>query len=154
MSIIQGKVTSETSKIAIIISRFNEFINENLLRGAVDTLNRIGNIHYNNITVIKIPGAYEIPIIANKIASLKKYDGIITLGTIIKGETMHFEILSGIVSTKISEISINHNIPITLGILITNTIEQAINRAGNKFGNKGNEAALSLLETINVLKIL
>ncbi|QCI27399.1 6,7-dimethyl-8-ribityllumazine synthase [Buchnera aphidicola (Therioaphis trifolii)] len=152
MQIIEGDLISENSKIAIVIPRFNNFINQNLLNGAIDILIRIGKIKNKNITIIKIPGSYEIPIILNNISSFLNYDGIITLGTIIKGETEHFKVLSSNITSKISEISLKNNIPISLGILMTDTIEQAINRSGLKFGNKGSEAALVVLEMINIIK--
>ncbi|WP_367677312.1 6,7-dimethyl-8-ribityllumazine synthase [Buchnera aphidicola] len=154
MKNIEGDVTATNSKIAILISRFNNFINQNLLHGAIDTLNRIGKIQNNNITVIKVPGSYEIPIIANIISNVKKYHGIIALGTIIKGETIHFDKLATDIISKISNISIKNNIPIALGILMTENIEQAINRSGTKLGNKGSEAALTVLEMINIIKII
>ncbi|WP_367674629.1 6,7-dimethyl-8-ribityllumazine synthase [Buchnera aphidicola] len=154
MQTIECGLTNKKSKIVIIISRFNEFINNNLLSGAINTLVRIGNIKKHNITIIKVPGAYEIPIIANIISNSLKYQGIITLGTIIKGETIHFEQISANIISQLSSISIKYNIPIALGILITETIEQAINRAGVKLGNKGTEAALAILEMISIIKFI
>lgn len=151
---IECGLTNKKSKIVIIISRFNEFINNGLLSGAINTLVRIGNIKKHNITVVKVPGAYEIPIIANIISNSLQCQGIITLGTIIKGETIHFEQISANIISQLSSISIKYNIPITLGILITETIEQAINRAGVKLGNKGTEAALAILEMINIIKYI
>ncbi|WP_343182713.1 6,7-dimethyl-8-ribityllumazine synthase [Buchnera aphidicola] len=152
MNIITGNITSQNYKIAIIISRFNEFINEKLLSGAIDILIRIGNMEKKNITIIKVPGAYEIPIVAETIAKKNKHHGIITIGTIIKGETIHFEHLTSSITHNILNISVKNNIPIALGILMTNNIEQAINRSGNKLGNKGSEAATTILEMINIIK--
>ncbi|WP_343128091.1 6,7-dimethyl-8-ribityllumazine synthase [Buchnera aphidicola (Takecallis taiwana)] len=151
---IDAGVTTKKSKIAILIPRFNNFINQNLLQGAIDTLHRIGKIQKKNITVIKVPGSYEIPIIANIVSSSLKYNGIIALGTIIKGETVHFDKLATDITAQISNISIKNNIPIALGILMTENIEQAIHRSGTKLGNKGIEAALTILEMINIIKIL
>lgn len=151
---IEGNVTTKNSRIAILISRFNNFINQNLLYGAIDTLNRIGKVKNHNITVIKVPGSYEIPIIANIISNSKKYHGIIALGTIIKGETIHFDKLATDITSQISNISIKNNIPIALGILMTENIEQAMHRSGTKLGNKGSEAALTVLEMINIIKII
>ncbi|CAL4043148.1 6,7-dimethyl-8-ribityllumazine synthase [Buchnera aphidicola (Phyllaphis fagi)] len=154
MKIIEGNVITQESKIAIIVPRFNTFINQNLLTGAIDTLIRIGKVPHKNINIIKVPGSYEIPIIANIISNSQNYHGIIALGTIIKGETIHFENISTEVSSKLSEISIKTNIPIALGILMTENIEQAISRSGTKLGNRGSEAALSILEMINIIKII
>jgi len=155
MKIIEEKIlVKTTNKISIIISRFNNFINQNLLNGAIDILTRIGQINCNNISVIHVPGAYEIPIVANIIAKKQKYHAIIALGTIIKGSTSHYTHISYTVFTKLSKISIKHNIPISLGIILANNIEQAIERAGTKFGNKGSEAALTVLEMINVINTI
>ncbi|MCW5197151.1 6,7-dimethyl-8-ribityllumazine synthase [Buchnera aphidicola] len=154
MKVIEGKMITQKSKIAIIIPRFNNFINQHLLTGSIDILTRIGEVSNKNITIIKVPGAYEIPVIANIISQKQYYHGIIALGTIIKGETIHFENISNEVSSKLSDISIKNNIPITLGILMINNIEQAIHRSGTKLGNKGSEAALAILEMINVIKQL
>ncbi|XBC38071.1 MAG: 6,7-dimethyl-8-ribityllumazine synthase [Buchnera aphidicola (Floraphis choui)] len=151
MKIIEETILAPTSKIAIIISRFNYFINKNLLNGAIDTLKRIGQVNDKNITVIYVPGTFEIPIIADIIANKKKYNAIITLGTIIKGYTTHFSILSNEVIKKISKISIKNKIPISFGIIVANNTEQAIERAGTKIGNKGSESALAVLEMINVI---
>ena len=154
IQIIEGTIIAKNSKIAILTPRFNNFINQNLLYAAIDTLKRIGKVQDNNITVIKIPGSYEIPIIANLITQSLRYHGIIALGTIIKGETVHFDKLTSDITTQISNIIIKHNIPIALGILMTDNIEQAIHRSGTKLGNKGSEAALTILEMINIIKII
>lgn len=152
IKIIEGNLISNGNSIGIIVARFNYFINQHLLSEAVDTLTRIGQIKKKDITIIKVPGTYEIPIIANIIAQSLNYDGIIILGTIIKGETTHFEKLSSDITIKTSHISINYNIPISMGILMIDTIEQGINRSGAKLGNKGKEAALTILEMINIIK--
>ena len=152
MILIEKGVSSKDSLISIIISRFNEFINQNLLNGAVDTLKRIGQIKEENILVIKVPGAYELPLIAKNIANLKKYNAIIALGTIIKGNTSHSIYISQEVSAGLAKVSLKHNIPISFGILTTDNIEQAIERSGSKMGNKGIEAALCALEMINIIK--
>jgi 6,7-dimethyl-8-ribityllumazine synthase len=154
MKLIEAEVLSKNSCISILISRFNEFINQNLLNGAVDTLKRIGQIKSENISIIKVPGAYELPLIAKNIANLKKYDAIIALGTVIKGNTPHFIHVSHAVSSGLSKISLENNIPISFGILTTNNIEQAIERSGTKMGNKGIEAALCALEMINIIKTI
>ncbi|QCI17264.1 6,7-dimethyl-8-ribityllumazine synthase [Buchnera aphidicola (Aphis helianthi)] len=154
MNIIQSGITNKTASIAIIISRFNQFINNSLLSGALDTLIRIGQIKEENIFKIYVPGAYEIPLIASYIAKHKKYNAIITIGTIIKGSTDHFKYISGDIYSNLSKISIKHFIPITLGILTTNNLEQSIERSGLKMGNKGSEAALAALEMINIIEKL
>ena len=154
IKIIESNFESKKSKIAIIIPRFNYFINQNLLYGALDVLIRIGGIQSENIKIIKIPGAYEIPIIAQTLTSLCKYNGIIALGTIIQGETQHFDVLIHTIISKISYISIKSHTPISLGILTTQNTNQAIERAGVKYGNKGYEAAITILEMINIIKLI
>ncbi|XBC37557.1 MAG: 6,7-dimethyl-8-ribityllumazine synthase [Buchnera aphidicola (Meitanaphis microgallis)] len=151
MKIIKEVTLAKNAKIAIIISRFNYFINQHLLNGALDILQRIGQVKNENITVIYVPGAFEIPIVTNIIANKKQYDAIITLGTIIKGSTTHFSLLSNEINTRISEISIQYKIPISFGVIVADNIEQAIERAGTKIGNKGSESALVILEMINVI---
>ncbi|ANZ22649.1 6,7-dimethyl-8-ribityllumazine synthase [Buchnera aphidicola (Diuraphis noxia)] len=154
MNIIQVGITTKNASIAIIVSRFNEFINKNLLSGAVDTLKRIGQINEENILIIYVPGAYEIPIVANYIAQTKKYDSIIVIGTIIKGDTDHFKYITSDTSSSLLNISIQSHIPIISSILTINNVEQSIERSGTKMGNKGSQAALSALEMINVMKKL
>ncbi|CAL1329333.1 6,7-dimethyl-8-ribityllumazine synthase [Candidatus Providencia siddallii] len=151
MNIIKGTLTATNSFIAVIVARFNHFINDKLLEGAIDSLERIGQILKNNITVIWVPGVYELPLIIKILAKSKKYDAIIALGTIIRGNTKHFKYLSNDCISSISSIGINNEIPIALGILTTENIEQAIERSGSKLGNKGVEAALTALEMINVI---
>ncbi|WGS66240.1 6,7-dimethyl-8-ribityllumazine synthase [Enterobacteriaceae bacterium ET-AT1-13] len=151
MKIINSTFNTSNSTIAIVISRFNEFINKSLLKGSIDILKRIGKISDNNITIVWVPGAYEIPLITQLLANSKKYKAIITLGTIIKGETKHFEYISNSIISNISNIILKTEIPIILGILTTNNIEQAINRSGCKSGNKGIDAALNALEMINII---
>ncbi|XZR52807.1 MAG: 6,7-dimethyl-8-ribityllumazine synthase [Enterobacteriaceae bacterium] len=152
MKIINNIFDTSDNKIAIIISRFNEFINKSLLNGSIDILKRIGKISENNIKIIWVPGAYEIPLIAKLLANSKKYDAIITLGTIIKGDTPHFNYISNSIISNISKITLNTEIPIILGILTTDNIEQAINRSGCKLGNKGIDSAFNALEMINIVK--
>ncbi|XBC42184.1 MAG: 6,7-dimethyl-8-ribityllumazine synthase [Buchnera aphidicola (Meitanaphis elongallis)] len=151
MKIIKEITLAKTAKIAIIISRFNYFINQHLLNGALDILQRIGQVKNENITVIYVPGAFEIPIVTNIIANKKQYDAIITLGTIIKGSTTHFSLLSNEINARISEISIQYKIPISFGVIVADNIEQAIERSGTKIGNKGSESALVILEMINII---
>lgn len=152
MKIIQAKLTAQTSKIAIITTRFNEFINDKLLKSCVQTLKRIGNVNSKNITIIKVPGAYEISITSEIISYKKKYNAIIVLGTIIKGETRHNKFIENSLTYGLSKISIKYRIPIITGILMTNNIDETIQRCGIKINNKGSEAAMSTLEIINIIK--
>ncbi|QCO71006.1 6,7-dimethyl-8-ribityllumazine synthase [Buchnera aphidicola] len=154
MNTIQVGITAKNASIAIIISRFNEFINHNLLSGALDALQRIGQVNKDNILKIYVPGTYEIPTVASHIASSSKYDAIIAIGTIIKGDTDHFKYIAGDTSSNLSRISTQYFLPITLAILTTKNIEQSIERSGTKMGNKGSEAALAALEMINIMKKL
>ncbi|QFQ32618.1 6,7-dimethyl-8-ribityllumazine synthase [Buchnera aphidicola (Aphis fabae)] len=154
MNIIQSGITNKTASIAIIISRFNQFINNHLLSGALDTLTRVGQIQKENILKIYVPGTYEIPIIAKYIAKYKKYNAIIAIGTIIKGSTDHFKYIASDTYNNLSKISMKYFIPITLGILTTKNLEQSIERSGLKMGNKGSEAALAALEMINIIEKL
>ncbi|MBK4765109.1 MAG: 6,7-dimethyl-8-ribityllumazine synthase [Pantoea sp. Brub] len=154
MKIIEANVLTPKATIAIVIARFNNFINKHLLDGAISVLKRIGQVNDDNITIIWIPGAYEIPLTISALITTKKYDAVIALGTIIRGNTNHFEYIANEVSSGISKIVMDHTIPIAFGLLTTDNIEQAIERAGTKIGNKGAEAALTVLEMINVLKIL
>ncbi|CAL4325252.1 6,7-dimethyl-8-ribityllumazine synthase [Buchnera aphidicola (Protaphis terricola)] len=152
MNIIQSEIINKKASIAIIISRFNQFINNHLLSGALDTLIRIGQIKEDRIFQIYVPGIYEIPIVANYIAKNKKYQAIIAIGTVIKGKTDHFKYISSNTYQNLSKISIKYSIPITLGILTTNNLKESIERSGLKMGNKGSEAALAALEMINIME--
>ncbi|QCI26875.1 6,7-dimethyl-8-ribityllumazine synthase [Buchnera aphidicola (Thelaxes californica)] len=152
MNIIESDIQAQEAIISIIISRTNNFVNKNLLSGSLDTLIRIGNVNKKNIHIIYVPGTYEIPLIAKKISILKKHHAIIVLGSIIQGDTIHFKNLSFSVSNILMEISIQYTIPIALGILTTQDINQAIERSGVKKGNTGSEAALCALEMLNLIK--
>ncbi|KIE63901.1 6,7-dimethyl-8-ribityllumazine synthase [Candidatus Riesia pediculischaeffi] len=150
---IQGSLScSDSVKIAIIVSRFNRFINDNLLNGAVDILRRIGGLKKENISVVEVPGAYEIPLVVKILSESGKYQSIITIATIIKGETKHFEYICNSCNVEIPKISMEYNIPISCGILVAENIDQAIARSGLKMGNKGSDAALVSLEMINLVK--
>ncbi len=137
-------------RIALVTSRFNSFITERLLEGALDALQRHG-VAPDSCKVYRIPGAFEIPLVAKKLAKSGKFDGIICLGAVIKGDTPHFDYVSAEVSKGIAQTSLETELPISFGILTTNNVEQAIERAGTKAGNKGWDAAVSLLETIDLL---
>ncbi|OBU18131.1 6,7-dimethyl-8-ribityllumazine synthase [Photobacterium aquimaris] len=151
MDIIEGTITAPHANVAIIISRFNSFINDSLLSGALDTLQRQGLVKEGNITVVRCPGAYELPLLAQQLAKKGSYDAIIALGSVIRGGTPHFEYVAGECNKGLQQVSLEHQIPIAFGVLTVDSIEQAIERAGTKMGNKGAEAALCVLEMINVL---
>ncbi|HEX9778918.1 MAG TPA: 6,7-dimethyl-8-ribityllumazine synthase [Geopsychrobacteraceae bacterium] len=148
--IIEGQLDAKGFKFGIIVSRFNSFICERLLEGAVDTLVRHGAAD-TQLTVVRVPGAFEIPLVAKKLAESGKYDAVICLGAVIRGGTPHFEYVSSEVTKGIAAVSLESNIPISFGVLTTDTVEQAIERAGTKAGNKGAEAAMSAIEMVNLL---
>ncbi len=151
VNVIQGNLIPQDKKFAIVISRFNEFIGAKLLDGAIDELVRHG-VKDTDIDVIWVPGAFEIPLITQKAAKTKKYDAIITLGAIIKGSTPHFDYVSAELTKGIANVSLNSEIPVIFGVLTTDNIEQAIERAGTKAGNKGSDAAKSAIEMANLIK--
>lgn len=151
MKIIEGTFSAPNAKIAIVISRFNSFICESLLEGAIDSLKRIGQLSDDNITVVRCPGAYELPLVAKRVAATEKYDAIIALGAVIRGGTPHFDFVAGECTKGIAQVGLEHDLPIAFGVLTVDTIEQAIERAGTKAGNKGAEAALSALEMVSLL---
>ncbi len=149
MKVYEGKLTSQNKKYAIIVSRFNDFITSKLVDGAVDTLTR-HNVKDEEISLFKVPGAFEIPVMTQKIASLKKFDAIICLGALIRGYTPHFEYISNEVTKGIAQVSLEFGIPISYGIITADSLEQSIERAGTKSGNKGADAALSAIEMVNL----
>lgn len=151
MKTIEGKLVSKGYKFALIISRFNELISKKLLDGAVDCLLR-HEVKDKDITVIWVPGAFEIPLAAQKAAQSGKFDAVICLGTLIRGATPHFEYISAEVTKGISQVSLQSGMPVVYGILTTDTIEQAIERAGSKGGNKGFNSAAAALEMVSLLK--
>ncbi len=151
-NVIEGKlVAGQDDKFCIVISRFNEFIGSKLLSGAIDALVRHG-VDKKNIDVIWTPGAFEIPLACKKVATGKKYSAIITLGAIIKGSTPHFDYVSAELSKGIAHVSLETGVPVIFGVLTTDNIEQAIERAGTKAGNKGVSAAESAIEMANLLR--
>lgn len=152
MKVLEGAVAAPNARIAVIIARFNSFINESLLEGALDALKRIGQVKDENITLVRVPGAYELPLVARRLAESKNYDGIVALGTVIRGGTAHFEYVAGEASSGLGQVAMQADIPVAFGVLTTENIEQAIERAGTKAGNKGAEAALVALEVINLLE--
>lgn len=149
----EGQLVANNEKVAIVISRFNEFITGKLLAGCIDTLKR-HCIKEENIDVVWVPGAFEIPLATKKVASNSKYAGVIALGAVIKGSTPHFDYVSAEVSKGVAQVGLAAEKPVIFGVLTTDNIEQAIERAGTKSGNKGSDAALSLLEMMDLMKKL
>lgn len=153
MKIIEGKLQAQGLKFGIIVSRFNEFITSRLLEGALDALLRHG-AKENDIEIVKVPGSFEIPLIAKKLAQSGKFNAIICLGTLIRGATPHFDYIAAEVSKGISMVSLETGLPISFGIITADTIEQAIERAGSKSGNKGWDAAMAAIEMAKVTEEL
>ncbi|MZI79466.1 6,7-dimethyl-8-ribityllumazine synthase [Clostridium butyricum] len=153
MNTFEGKLVAEGLKFGIIIGRFNEFIVGKLLDGALDGLKRHG-VKEEDIDIAWVPGAFEIPLIAKKMAKNDKYDGIICLGAVIKGSTSHYDYVCSEVSKGIASVSLECEKPVMFGVLTTNNIEQAIERAGTKAGNKGYECAVSAIEMANLMNVL
>ena len=151
MKILEGNLVANGAKIAIVASRFNEFITSKLISGAVDGLKRHG-VSDDDISLAWVPGAFEIPLIAKKLAMSKKYDAVICVGAVIRGSTTHYDYVCNEVSKGIAHISLETDIPVLFGVLTTENIEQAIERAGTKAGNKGYDCALSAIEMINLSK--
>lgn len=150
MKIYEGKLIAEGKKFGIVVSRFNEFITGKLLEGALDALKRHGALN-EDIEIAWVPGAFEIPLIAKKMAESKRYNAVIALGAVIRGETPHFDYVANEVSKGIAKISLDTEVPVIFGVLTTDTIEQAIVRAGTKGGNKGFEAAVTAIEMANLI---
>lgn len=148
-NVIKADVIAKGKKFAIVISRFNEFISSKLLEGCVDTLARHGASE-NSVDVIWVPGAFEIPLIALKLAKSKKYDAVICLGTVIRGSTPHFEFVASEAAKGVAKVSLDTGVPCIFGVITADNIEQAIERAGTKDGNKGRDAAISAIEMANL----
>ncbi|MFH0739427.1 MAG: 6,7-dimethyl-8-ribityllumazine synthase [Candidatus Omnitrophota bacterium] len=148
--IIEGNLIAKGRKFAIVVSRFNDFITKDLLSGCVDTLVRHG-ADDKDLLITWVPGAFEIPLIAQKLAKSKSYDAVICLGTVIRGATAHFEYIASEVAKGIAKVSQDSGMPVTFGIITADTIEQAIERAGTKDGNKGRDAAISAIEMVSIL---
>jgi 6,7-dimethyl-8-ribityllumazine synthase len=151
MNIIEGNFRATGKKFAIVVSRFNHFIVDSLLDGALDALDRHGEVSDDDITVVYVPGAYELPVAAKKMAKSGKFDAIIAIGAVIRGGTPHFDFVAGECNKGLASVSLEFDIPLAFGVITTDSIEQAIARAGTKAGNKGGEAALSALEMVNVM---
>ncbi len=148
--LIEGTLEAKNYRFGIIVSRFNSFISDRLLEGTLDTLIRHG-ADSEQLTVVKVPGAFELPLIAKKMADSDKYDALICLGAVIRGGTPHFEYVSSEMTKGIASVSLQSGLPIAFGVLTTDSVEQAIERAGTKAGNKGVEAAMSAIEMVNLL---
>jgi len=147
---IEGSLTVQKGNFCLVVARFNSFIVESLLDGALDALKRHG-ADDKQITIVRVPGAFEMPIVIDKLAKSDKYDGIIALGAVIRGGTPHFDYVAGECVKGIAQVTLQHGIPVSFGVLTVDSIEQAIERAGTKAGNKGAEAAQSTIEMVNLL---
>jgi 6,7-dimethyl-8-ribityllumazine synthase len=150
---IEGRLDAKGLKIGILVSRFNSFIGERLVEGALDALLRHG-AEDDNLVVVRVPGAFEIPLAARKMVATGRYDAVVCLGAVIRGATPHFDYVSAEVSKGIATVSLEAGIPVTFGVLTTDTLEQAIERAGSKAGNKGFDAAMAAIEMANLFKAL
>ncbi len=152
MKIYEGQLVTGNERFCIILSRFNDFIGSKLLDGAIDELHRHG-VSEDNIEIVRVPGAFEIPLAALKFAKTGRYNAIITLGAIIRGATSHYDYVGAELSKGIANVSLQTEIPVIFGVLTTENIEQAIERAGTKAGNKGSEAAKTAIEMANLMKL-
>lgn len=150
---IQGDLQIADARVGIVVARFNSYIVDSLLSGAIDTLARCG-IDRRQITVVRVPGAFELPLAADRLAGSGKVDGVIALGTVIRGATPHFDYVAGECSKGLATVAVQRGVPVGFGVLTTDTVEQAIERAGTKAGNKGADAALSTVEMISLLRKL
>ena len=152
-NVIEGHLKADGKKFAIVVARFNSFISEKLLEGALDTLMRSGALS-DDIDIARVPGAFEIPLIAKKFAASQKYDAVICLGVVIRGATPHFDVVVNEVSKGAAHVGLETGVPVLFGVLTTETIEQAIERAGTKAGNKGAEVAVAAIEMANLVTSL
>lgn len=151
MQIMEGSLSAKDMKLAIIVSRFNEFISERLLTSAVSTIIRSGG-REEDVTVYKVPGAFEIPLMAKKLAQSRKYDGILCLGAVIRGGTPHFDYIATEMAKGIAHVNLETGVPVAFGVITADNLEQAIERAGAKMGNKGETTTLALIEMVSLLK--
>ncbi len=150
---IEGDFSANTARFALVVGRFNSFVVDSLVQGAVDALKRHG-VSENNLTIIRVPGAFEIPLAVQKAAGSNEYDAVIALGAVIRGGTPHFEYVAGECTKGLGQVALSAGIPVAFGVLTVDSIEQAIERSGTKAGNKGVEAALSALEMVSLLRNL
>jgi 6,7-dimethyl-8-ribityllumazine synthase len=151
--VIRGKMDATGMRFGLVVSQFNSLITERLQAGAIDTLSRHG-VREEDIIVIQVPGAFDIPLFAKRMAASGRYDALVCLGAVIKGETPHFDYISAAMTQGIKEVMLTHGLPVTFGVLTTESMEQALDRAGGKAGNKGSEAALAAIEMVNTLRAL
>jgi len=151
--VLEGKIDAKGLKFGLVVSRFNDFINERLLEGALDALTRNG-AGEKDLSIVKVPGAFEIPLAAKKMANSGTYDAVICLGCVIRGDTPHFEYISAEVAKGIAKVSLESGVPVSFGVITADNLEQAIERAGTKAGNKGWDAALAAIEMINLFKTM
>jgi 6,7-dimethyl-8-ribityllumazine synthase len=153
INVIEGSFTQADGKYAIVVARFNSFVVESLLDGAIDTLKRHG-VKEENITVVRVPGAWELPLAAQKLAEKKSFDAIIGLGAVIRGGTPHFDFVCNEAAKGLGVVGLQYSLPVVFGVLTTDSIEQAIERSGTKAGNKGADAAMTAIEMVSVLKAI
>ena len=151
--VIEGRLDAKGLKFAIVVSRFNSFVTERLLSGALDALERSG-AGAENVEIIRVPGSWEMPVVVTELAKQKRHDAIICLGAVIRGDTPHFDYVANEAAKGIAQASMQYSVPVAFGVLTTNTLEQAIDRAGAKNGNKGFESAMSAIETANLMRQL
>lgn len=151
--VLEGIISAEGFKFAVVVSRFNDFISSKLVEGAMDALKRHG-VNEDDVTLVKVPGAFEIPIAAKKLTATAGYDAIICLGAVIRGATSHFDYVASEVAKGIAVVSLESNIPVTFGVLTTDNLEQAIERAGSKAGNKGWDAAMAAMEMASLFNTM
>jgi 6,7-dimethyl-8-ribityllumazine synthase len=148
---IEGSLLVENARFCLVVSRWNSFVVESLLEGALDALRRHG-AGDGDLTVVRVPGAFEMPLVLERVAAQGRYDAIVALGAVIRGGTPHFEYVAGEAVKGLAQVSLKHGVPIAFGVLTVDSIEQAVERAGTKAGNKGAEAALSAIEMVNLLR--
>jgi len=148
---IEGALNVQNARFCLVVARFNSFIVESLLEGAIDTIKRHG-ADESDITIVRVPGAFEMPLVVDKIAESGDFDAVVALGAVIRGGTPHFEYVAGECVKGIAQVTLKHGVPVSFGVLTVDTIEQAIERAGTKAGNKGGEAAISAIEMVNLLR--
>jgi 6,7-dimethyl-8-ribityllumazine synthase len=153
INVIEGNFSQADGKYAIVVARFNSFVVESLLDGAIDTLKRHG-VKEENITVVRVPGAWELPLAAQKLAEKKSFDAIIGLGAVIRGGTPHFDFVCNEAAKGLGVVGLQYSLPVVFGVLTTDSIEQAIERSGTKAGNKGADAAMTAIEMVSVLKAI
>ena len=151
--VIEGKLDASGLKFGVIVSRFNNFVTDKLLEGALDALKQHG-VADENIDVVRVPGAFEIPLVAEKLAGGGKYDALVCLGAVIRGDTPHFDYIAEAVTQGISRVMLEHRLPVAFGVLTTNNVEQAMDRAGAKMENKGFESALTAIEMANLNRMI